>query len=82
MAMMGAVFLIPIFVETYLGYDATQTGYLFIPMAIFMVIASPIGGSLTGKVQPRYVIFASTLVAAIGIYYVFIFRPKVNAPWT
>jgi len=68
MAMMGAVFLIPIFVETYLGYDATRTGYLFIPMAFFMVIASPIGASLTGKVQPRYVIFASTLVAAIGIY--------------
>lgn len=68
MAMMGAVFLIPIFVETYLGYDATKTGYLFIPMAFFMVIASPIGASLTGKVQPRYVIFASTLVAAIGIF--------------
>ena len=68
MALTGAIFLVPIFVETYLGYDATHTGYMFIPMAIFMVIASPIGGSLTGKVQPRYVIFASTLVAAIGLF--------------
>ena len=68
MSMMGAVFLIPVFVETYLGYNATQTGYLFIPMAVCMMIASPIGGSLTGKVQPRYVIFASTLVAAIGVF--------------
>jgi EmrB/QacA subfamily drug resistance transporter len=68
MSLMGAVFLIPIFVETYLGYDATQTGYIFIPMAFCMVIASAIGGTLTGKVQPRFVIFTSTFVAAIGVF--------------
>jgi MFS transporter, DHA2 family, multidrug resistance protein len=68
MGMMGAVFLIPIFVETFLGYDATKTGYLFIPMAVCMVLASPIGGALTGKVEPKYVIFISTLIAAIGIF--------------
>ncbi len=68
MALMGAIFLIPIFVETYLGYDATKTGYIFIPMAFCMVISSAIGGSLTGKVKPKYIIFASTLTAAIGVY--------------
>lgn len=68
MGMMGGVFLIPIFAQIFLGYDATQTGYLFIPMAFMIVIAAPLGGSLTGKVQPRYVIAASTLVAAIGLY--------------
>jgi len=65
---MGAVFLIPIFVETYLGYDATKTGYIFIPMAFFMVISSAIGGSLTGKIQPRIIIFFSTFIAAIGVF--------------
>jgi EmrB/QacA subfamily drug resistance transporter len=68
MGMMGSVFLIPIFAQTYLGYDATKTGYLFIPMAFAMLLAAPIGGALTGRVQPRYVIAASTLVAAIGLY--------------
>lgn len=80
MGMMGAVFLIPVFVETFLGYDATKTGYLFIPMAICMIIASPIGGALTGKVQPRYVIFASTLVSAIGIFlFNFAMDPRASA---
>jgi len=80
MGMMGAVFLIPIFVETFLGYNATQTGYLFIPMAVCMVLASPIGGSLTGKVAPKYVIFASTLVAGIGIYlFTFSMDPRGTA---
>jgi EmrB/QacA subfamily drug resistance transporter len=68
MSLMGAIFLVPIFVQTYLGYDATKTGYVFIPMAFFMVISSAIGGSLTGKIKPKYIIFSSTMVAALGIY--------------
>ncbi len=68
MGMMGGVFLIPVFAQTFLGYNATESGYLFIPMAAALMLAAPIGGMLTGRVQSRYVIFASTLVAAIGIY--------------
>ncbi len=68
MGMMGGVFLIPIFAQTFLGYDATKTGYLFIPMAAALMLAAPIGGALSGRVQPRYVIAASTFVAALGIY--------------
>ena len=68
MALIGAVFLIPIFVQTYLGFDATKTGLIFIPMAFFMVISSAIGGTLTGKVAPRYILFTSTMIAAIGVY--------------
>ena len=67
MGMIGGIFLLPLFAQTFLGYTATETGLLFIPMAFSMVIASPIGGSLTGKIQSRYIIFFSTLVAGIGI---------------
>jgi hypothetical protein len=37
-------------------------------MALMLMLASPIGGALTGKVEPRYVIAGSTLIAAIGLY--------------
>ena len=79
MAMIGSVFLVPIFAQTFLGYNATQTGYLFIPMAAALMIASPLGGMLTGKVQARYIIFASTLVASIGIYLFTGLDPKSTA---
>jgi DHA2 family multidrug resistance protein len=52
MGLMGSVFLIPIFAQTFLGYDATQTGFLFLPMAAALMIASPLGGRLTGVFQP------------------------------
>jgi MFS family permease len=66
--MMGSMFLIPVFAQTFMGLTATQSGYLFIPMAAAMLLASPIGGSLIGKVKAKYVIFASTIVAALGIF--------------
>jgi len=68
MGMIGSMFLIPIFAETFLGYDATQTGYLFIPMAGALMLGAPIGGRLIDKVRPSYVIAASTFVAAIGLF--------------
>ncbi|MEI6553212.1 MAG: MFS transporter, partial [bacterium] len=61
------------------GYSATESGYLFMPMAVAMMLGAPIGGFLTGKVQSRYVIFASTIVAAIGIFFFSYLDPKSSA---
>lgn len=69
MGMMGSIFLIPIFVQTFLGYDASQTGYIFMPMVAAMVIAAAIGGNLTGKFKSRDVIFVSTIIAGLGIFF-------------
>ena len=68
MGMMGGVFLIPVFAQTFLGYTATESGYLFMPIAVAIMAAAPLGGMLSGKVQSRYVIFFSTIVASIGIF--------------
>jgi EmrB/QacA subfamily drug resistance transporter len=68
MGMMGSIFLIPIFAQTFMGLTATQSGYLFIPLAFAFMLASPIGGRLIGRVKPSYVIAASTFVAAAGLY--------------
>jgi DHA2 family multidrug resistance protein len=79
MGMMGGVFLIPIFAQTFLGYTATQSGYLFMPMAAAMMLASPLGGMLTGKVKSKYIIFVSTVVASIGIFLFTGLDPKSTA---
>jgi len=68
MAMMGAVYMIPYFAQVFMGYDATQTGYLFMPMAFMMMIAAALGGNLIEKIKPKYVIAISTLIAAGGTF--------------
>jgi DHA2 family multidrug resistance protein len=79
MSLIGAIFLIPIFAETFLGYNATQTGYLFIPLAIALMIGAPLGGQLIGRVKPSYVIFASTFVAGIGMFLLSNIDPRSTA---
>ena len=67
MGLLGSVFLIPLFAHTFLGLNATQTGYLFIPMAAMFMLSAPLGGKLIGKVEPRYIIAISTAIAATGM---------------
>lgn len=68
MALMGAMFTLPIFISNYMGYNATQTGYVFIPMAVFMVLGATLGGKTTGKIKSHHMIAFSTLMAGVGIY--------------
>ncbi len=80
MGLMGGVFLIPLFAQQFLGYDATQSGYLFIPMAVLMMAVAPFGASMTGKVSARYVIAGSTLVASLGLFLFYVFLdPRSSA---
>ena len=79
MGLIGSIFLIPIFAQTFLGMDATQSGYLFIPMAFMLLLAAPLGVKMIGKVEARYIIAASTLVAALGMYFFTWLDPRSTA---
>ncbi len=79
MGMMGGIFLIPIFAQTFMGYDATQSGYLFMPMAAALMLAVPLGPILGERFQARHVIFWSTMIAGIGIFLLSYLEPKSGA---
>lgn len=66
--MMGAMFLLPVFAQTYLGFNATQTGFLFIPMSLAMFVAAPLGGRLSKRVPLRYLMAVGMTIASCGIY--------------
>lgn len=70
LGMMGSVFAIPIFAETFLGYNATQAGMLFIPMGLAIPFsAALLGRWLLSHVSARTVIFWSTVGAAFSFYF-------------
>ncbi len=68
MGMIGGLFILPIFIQNYLGYTVTRTGLLFIPMAVGMMIAAPLGGKLASKIEPRYLVSFGMFVAAFAMY--------------
>jgi DHA2 family multidrug resistance protein len=79
LCLMGSIFLIPVFAQTFLGFTATQSGYLFIPMGFMIPLAAAIGGRFAYRIAPRWVIFVSTAGAAIGFYFLSYLDPKSTA---
>lgn len=64
MGLFGGIFLIPIFAQSILGYSVTQSGILFIPMAIAIMIGVQIGVRLNAIMKPRYFVAAGMLWSA------------------
>ncbi len=66
--MMGAMFLLPVFTQTFLGYDATQSGLLFIPMGLALPIAAPLGARLALHIPVRYTVSFGMLLSGIALF--------------
>jgi len=65
----GIRFVIPVFVQTVLGYNALTTGYIFVAMALPMFLVTFTTGAITVRFQPRYIISAGFIICIIGSIY-------------
>ncbi|MBU6214541.1 DHA2 family efflux MFS transporter permease subunit [Patescibacteria group bacterium] len=66
--MMGAMFLLPVFTQTFLHYSATESGLLFVPMALALPLFAPLGGRLAASINPRYTVAFGMALSAFGLY--------------
>ncbi|HVZ11652.1 MAG TPA: DHA2 family efflux MFS transporter permease subunit [Patescibacteria group bacterium] len=71
LGLIGGIFLIPIFVQNLLGYSVTKSGYLFIPMAVSIMMAAPMGGRLAARIEPRFVTAGGMFLSAFIVYFIF-----------
>lgn len=65
-AMFGAVFLLPVFLQTVHGYGPLQTGLLLVPQAATAAVLMPFGGRLTDRIGPRPVVTTGIVFLAIS----------------
>ena len=65
----GIRFVIPVFVQTVLGYSELKTGYIFVAMAIPSFLITFTAGEISVRFQPRYIISAGFLICIIGSIY-------------
>ncbi len=64
----GSIVLIPIFLQTLLGYPSLQAGWAMLPRGLGAFIAMPFIGILMSKVEPRKLLFFGFLVAAYSMW--------------
>ena len=63
----GMVFILPLFVQSVLGYSALQTGYLLMALAAGAFLGGPSAAALAGKIGARRVVTSGMALEAIGI---------------
>ncbi len=64
--LMGSFFVIPIYLQVVLGYDAFETGKRLLPLSIGMLVFALLGPRLAARHSPRTVAQAGLIVVSIG----------------
>jgi EmrB/QacA subfamily drug resistance transporter len=64
------LFFLPEYFEDMLGYSATKTGVLLLPLTGLMVVGSPLGGRVAARVGPRPPIVIGLLALAAGTFWI------------
>ncbi|MCL4496679.1 MAG: DHA2 family efflux MFS transporter permease subunit [Deltaproteobacteria bacterium] len=63
-AIFSSLFLLPIFIEDILSYNAMHAGYLMAPFAAAVAVISPVAGKISDKYGPKYLLVAGMLIFA------------------
>jgi DHA2 family multidrug resistance protein len=61
----GNLVLLPLWLQTDIGYTATDAGLVMAPVGVFAIILSPLTGKILPRTDPRYISTASFLVFAL-----------------
>jgi MFS transporter, DHA2 family, multidrug resistance protein len=64
----GSTAALPLFLQTLLGYTATQSGMALSPGGLAILVMMPIVGFLLGRVQARWLVVFGLLVSAYGLH--------------
>ena len=68
-AFFGATVLTPLWLQTYMGYTATWSGYTTAMTGVLAVVAAPFAAKLSGKFDGRWLVFFGVLwIGAITLW--------------
>jgi MFS family permease len=63
---MGIFFVLPVYLQTVLGYDSLQTGITILPLSLSLFVCALLGASLTTRFSPRRIIRIGLLAMLAG----------------
>ncbi len=68
MGLYGALFAVPIFCQSMLGFTAQQTGLVLAPSALATILVFPVIGRLSGKIDARVLICIGALIIIASMF--------------
>jgi len=67
-SLMGSILMVPLFLQTLLGYTPLESGLTTLPMALGSCIFMPIGGKLFDKIGARPLAFVGLIVISTALF--------------
>jgi DHA2 family multidrug resistance protein len=64
----GSLVLLPLWLQQWMGYTATQAGWTLAPVGALALVLTPIVGRYVNRVDPRPIVTASFLTFALVMY--------------
>ncbi len=68
LSLFGTIFLLPLFMQELLGYDALQSGIAMLPRSLVMMVGMPIAGRLYNHLGPRPMIGCGLALSAMSSF--------------
>ena len=68
-ALFGSIFFLTQYLQFVLGYTALQAGLRLTPMALVLMIVSPVAGQLVAKVGTKAMVALGMAIGASGLWY-------------
>lgn len=65
----GLLFALPLFLQAVVGYDAFETGLIFLALAVGSFFAAPVSASLARRFGPRRAVSVGMALEAVGILF-------------
>jgi MFS family permease len=62
----ASTYLIPVFLQSALGYDATHAGLALLPSGILLAVVIPLAGVLTDRHSPRWITVCGLLLFGVS----------------
>jgi MFS family permease len=77
---MSLFFVLPLYLQTVLGFDSLQTGITILPLSLSLFVFALIGASLTARMSPRRIVeIGITLLLAGGVLLIAFTAPDLRS---
>jgi EmrB/QacA subfamily drug resistance transporter len=67
LAMFGVFFFMSIYMQNILGYSATKTGAVFLPMTILIILIAPAAGKFSDRIGSRWLMTAGMTCLTVAL---------------
>ncbi len=68
LGMFGSTFLLPLYLQSSLGYTPLQAGMVFLPMGVLTAVSAPIAGAINDRIGARVPIMFGLLLMAASLF--------------